>query len=126
MSQLDIICSNLNKKFGGELIRKGATFENLPKIPFSSPRLNHMTYGGFPRGYMAEFYGDGGGGKTTTALDLLANAQRIFQKEYDEEMQQLASIKNPTAEQKKRFAILEARGPLKCVFLDAETTFDAE
>ena len=47
MGQLDVICANLNKKMGAELLRKGATFENIPRIPFSSPRLNHMTMYGF-------------------------------------------------------------------------------
>lgn len=126
MGQLDVICANLNKKMGGELLRKGAVFENIPRIPFSSHRLNHMMYGGFPRGYMAEFYGDGGGGKTTTALDLLANAQKLFKQEYEEQMAELEAIKNPTAEQKKKYAMLQARGPQKCLFLDAETSFDAE
>lgn len=126
MGQLDVICANLNKKMGAELLRKGATFENIPRIPFSSPRLNHMTYGGFPRGYMAEFYGDGGGGKTTTALDLLANAQKLFKKEYEEKIAELEAIKSPTAAQKKEYAMLVDRGPQKCLFLDAETSFDAE
>lgn len=126
MSQLDVICANLNKKMGAELLRKGADFENIARIPFSSYRLNHMMYGGFPRGYMAEFYGDGGGGKTTTALDLLANAQKLFKKEYEEQMAKLESIANPNAQQKKEYAMLQARGPQKCLFLDAETSFDAE
>lgn len=126
MSQLDVICANLNKKMGAELLRRGCTYADIPRIPFTSCRLNHMTYGGFPRGYMAEFYGDGGGGKTTTALDLLGNAQKLFKQEYEQEMQELEAIKNPNAEQKKRYAYLKERGPQKCLFLDAETSFDAE
>lgn len=126
MGQLDVICSNLNKKMGCELVHKGIISENIPRIPFSSPRLNHMTYGGFPRGYMAEFYGDGGGGKTTTALDLLANGQKLFLKEYEQQITELQNLKNPTAEQKKQYAMLQARGHQKCLFLDAETSFDAE
>ena len=126
MSQLDVICAYLNKQMGSSLLHKGAMFEDIPRIPFTSPRLNHMTYGGFPRGYMAEFYGDGGGGKTTTALDLLANAQQLFQKEYEEKLTELEAIKSPTKEQKNQLARLQASGPQKCLFLDAETSFDAE
>jgi recombination protein RecA len=126
MSQLDTVCANLNKQMGAELLRKGAIFNDIPKIPFSSYRLNHMTYGGFPRGYMAEFYGDGGGGKTTTALDLLANAQKLFKKEYAEQIAKLEEIKNPNKQQKEQYAKLKSRGYQKCVFLDAETSFDAE
>lgn len=40
-----------------------------------------MTYGGVPRGAMVEFYGEEGGGKTTTALDVVANAQKLFKAE---------------------------------------------
>lgn len=126
MSQLDMICANLNKQMGGELLRKGAIYEDIPRIPFSSCRLNYMTYGGFPRGYMAEFYGDGGGGKTTTALDLLGNAQKLFKQEYEQKIQELESIKSPTKAQKNELAMLQARGPQKCLFLDAETSFDPE
>lgn len=126
MGQLDSICANLNKQLGAELITKGVLYQDIPRIRFSSERLNHMTYGGFPRGFMAEFYGDNGGGKTSTALDLLGNAQKQFKAEYEAEMEELQAIKNPNAEQKKRYAMLQARGPLKCVFIDAENTFDRE
>lgn len=126
MSQLDTICQNLNKKLGGELITKGVLYEDLPKIPFTSNRLNHMTYGGFPRGFMAEFYGDGGGGKTTTALDLVGNAQRLFQKEYEEKIAELEAIKQPNKAQKQEYARLKDAGPLKCLFLDVECTLDRE
>ena len=116
MSQLDTICQNLNKKLGGELITKGVLYEDLPKIPFTSNRLNHMTYGGFPRGFMAEFYGDGGGGKTTTALDLVGNAQRLFQKEYEEKIAELEAIKQPNKAQKQEYARLKDAAPSNCLF----------
>lgn len=126
MSQLDVICLKLNKEFGGELITKGILYEDLPKIPFSSNRLNHMMYGGFPRGFMAEFYGDGGGGKTTTALDLIGNAQILFQKEWEDKIAELEAIKQPNKAQKQEYAKLKQSGPLKCLFLDVETTLDKE
>jgi len=126
MSELDNICANLNKKFGRELAQKGVLFENLPRIPFSSARLNYMTHGGLPRGYLAEFYGEEHGGKTTTALDLLGQAQKVFKREYEEKVAKLEAIKNPNAEQKKQYAKLMETGPQKCVILDAETSLDVE
>ena len=48
------------------------------RIPFTSPRMNYCTYGGIPTGRLVEFSGEEHGGKTTTALDLVANFQRMF------------------------------------------------
>lgn len=126
MSKLDLICANLNKQAGGNILTKGIIYEDLPRIPFSSYRLNYMTHGGFPRGYMAEFYGDGGGGKTTTSLDILANAQKLFQKEWEEKIAELEEIKNPNKLQKQEYAALKESGPKKCIFLDIECTLDKE
>ena len=50
------------------------------KLPFSSPQLNYVTYGGVPRAALSEFYGNEGGGKSTVAIDLCKNAKRIFEK----------------------------------------------
>lgn len=49
-------------------------------IPFSSPRLNYMLYGGLLSGKMYEFCGEEGSGKTTTALDFVKNAQAHFKR----------------------------------------------
>lgn len=126
MSQLDAICQNLNKKFGKDLAQKGVLFEELPRIPFTSARLNYMTHGGLPRGYLAEFYGEEHGGKTTTALDLLGQAQKVFKKEWEEEIAKLEAIANPNKEQKQKYAQLQSTGPKKCVILDVETSLDVQ
>jgi recombination protein RecA len=65
----------INKQFKAKIANEGVVFEKVPRIPFSSPRLNYMTYGGLPRGRLIEFCGEEGGGKTTTALDVIKNAQ---------------------------------------------------
>ena len=78
MSNLDSVIKDLNKKFKTNLINEGLVFEKISRIPFSSPRLNYMMYGGLPVGRIIEFAGEEGGGKTTTALDVVANAQRLF------------------------------------------------
>jgi recombination protein RecA len=78
MSNLDLIIKDLNKKMKVGNIQLGVDFQEVQKIPFSSCRLNYMTYGGIPVGRIAEFYGADGSGKTTTAIDVAWNAQRMF------------------------------------------------
>lgn len=77
-SNLDLIIKDLNKKMKVGNIQLGVDFQEVQKIPFSSCRLNYMTYGGIPVGRIAEFYGADGSGKTTTAIDVAGNAQRMF------------------------------------------------
>jgi recombination protein RecA len=78
MSELDSIIKNLNRKMKIGNIQLGVEFQDIKKIPFSSCRLNYMTYGGIPLGRIAEFSGADGSGKTTTALDLAGQAQKLF------------------------------------------------
>ena len=68
----------VNKKFKSDVCKQGLSFDDVKRIPFSSPRLNYMTYGGMPVGRIIEFAGEEGGGKTTTALDLVAHSQKMF------------------------------------------------
>lgn len=79
MSNLDSIIKDINKKYKTNIINIGITKQyNIDRIPFSSPRLNYMLYGGIPVGRLVEFSGDEGSGKTTTALDLVAQCQKKF------------------------------------------------
>ncbi len=78
MTNLDLIIKDLNKKMKIGNISLGVEFQDIAKIPFSSCRLNYMTYGGIPVGRIAEFYGTDGSGKTTTAIDLAGQAQKKF------------------------------------------------
>lgn len=75
---LESIVKDLNKKMKVGNISLGVDFQEVQKIPFSSCRLNYMTYGGIPVGRIAEFYGADGSGKTTTAIDVAGNAQKMF------------------------------------------------
>lgn len=75
---LDSVISEVNKKYKTSIINEGIVFTQIPRIPFSSPRLNYMLYGGLPVGRIVEFSGEEGGGKTTTALDIVKNAQLLF------------------------------------------------
>lgn len=75
---LEEVMKDVNKKFKSDVCKQGLKFDDVTRIPFSSPRLNYMTYGGVPVGRIIEFAGEEGGGKTTTALDLVAHAQKMF------------------------------------------------
>lgn len=75
MPSLEEIMKDINKKFKSNIVNEGMVFNKIERIPFSSPRINYMLYGGIPVGRIVEFAGDEGGGKTTTALDLVKNAQ---------------------------------------------------
>ena len=74
---LDTIMKNINKKSGADIIHFGLSKETYQRIPFTSPRMNYCTYGGLPKGRIIEFSGEEHGGKTTSALDNLANYQQI-------------------------------------------------
>ena len=75
MSTLDEVMKDVNKKFKADLLHTGLSETEYARIPFTSPRLTYMTFGGLPIGKLIEFYGEEHGGKTTTALDIVANYQ---------------------------------------------------
>ena len=77
-AKLDEIIKQVNKNAKEDIITKGLAEFNYTRIPFTSPRMNYMTYGGLPIGKLIEFYGEEHGGKTTTALDVVANFQNMF------------------------------------------------
>ena len=77
-SKLDEIMKRVNKDLKEEAFTVGMPTYEYTKIPFTSPRMNYITYGGLPLGRLAEFYGEEGGGKTTTALDVVANFQNMY------------------------------------------------
>lgn len=80
VESIDSIMETMNRELKGKVIQKGvrnAGDYDYKRIPFTSPRLNHITYGGLPQGKLIEFYGEKGGGKTTTALDIVANYQHM-------------------------------------------------
>lgn len=118
MSKLDEVVKNINKQWKEDIASKGVHWSKLPKIPFTSSRLNYLLYGGLPRGRLIEFSGEEGGGKTTSALDACKNAQKLFQEEYEER------LANATDEKEKK--LIEAQGPQKVVYADCENTFDED
>lgn len=78
MSRVDELFAKINKKAGYQLASSGVSWEPMECIPFTSLRLQYLTYGGIRLGTITEFSGAESGGKTTTALDIVANAQRLY------------------------------------------------
>jgi len=126
MGKLDILIKEFNKQYKEEIVARGIPKIETQKIPFSSPRANYMTYGGIPRGRIIEFAGEENGGKTTTALDIVANAQPLFDEEWEQEIKDLESIDKRKKEQQARLDYLKARGPKQVVYADCENTLDEE
>lgn len=83
-----------------------------------------MLYGGVPRGRITEFAGEEGSGKTTTALDIAGNAQKLFLQEWEEKIQELESKEKLTKEQQGKLLELRESGPKKVLWVDCENTFD--
>lgn len=77
-TKLDEIMKNVNKSCKEEVITHGLSEFKYQRIPFTSPRMNYCTFGGIPVGKITEFYGEEHGGKTTTALDIVANFQQLY------------------------------------------------
>ena len=119
MSKLDALVNEINKQWKEDIAARGVHRIHTNKIPFTSPRLNYMLYGGLPRGRLIEFSGDENGGKTTSALDAVKNAQALFKQEWEEEL----SNKDTTETRRK---YLESRGPKKIVYADCENTLDED
>ena len=76
-SKLDELIKDVNKRAREEIVTVGLNDYAYHRIPFTSPRMNFCTYGGLPVGKLIEFYGEEHGGKTTTALDIVANYQHL-------------------------------------------------
>lgn len=135
MNLLDVL-SKVNKEFKKELAIKGIGDIKINRIPFTSPRLNYETYGGIPRGRITMFAGKESSGKSTTALDSVKNAQIVFRKEWEDEINECTafiqeneskrSYKSQVDEKKQRLAYLQKRGPLNIVYFDAEGTIDSD
>lgn len=125
MSYADIINKRIKEWNCSELM-EGANAKRGKKIPFSSPLLNYATYGGIPRDALTEFFGDPGGGKSTTAVDLCKNAYQLFVKEHTEriaELQQKVSSGNKSI--MVELEDLQERGPKKVLYIDLEHSFDS-
>lgn len=109
MGKLDNLIKEINKDYKENIAFSGkdAQLIKYELVPFSSPRLNYMLYGGLPMGRMIEFAGAEKSGKTTTALDVAKQAQLKFKEEYKKDKS-------------------ENKIERKVCFVDAENTFDVK
>jgi recombination protein RecA len=136
MNPLQKAMMDINKKFKSEIIQQGTETVYVDKIPFGSPRANYLSYGGIPIGKATEFFGGEGGGKTTSALDITAQAQkkakREWQEQYDKVTSELEGLlekhNKSDADKIKRLQTkqetLEENGWKKVLYIDAENTLD--
>lgn len=126
MSYQDII-NKKKREWNCTSLMESATSRRGSKIPFSSPLLNYSTYGGIPRNQITEFFGDPGGGKSSTSVDICKNAHNLFAAEFDEARQKLqerslAGDKTASVELEE----LEERGCKKVLYIDLEHSFDGD
>lgn len=138
MGNLQSVIADINKKYKSEIVVVGTSRIKCDKIPFTSPKLNWMTYGGIPRGKCTEIMGPENGGKTTTALDLVKNAQELAIKEYNEELNKLTerydllvekdnkSDKKEISKLEEQISQLQEQGIKKVVYVDTENTLDVD
>lgn len=82
MAEIDNLIAEVNKKYKTEIIRKASDLKSIEFIPYSSPQMNYLTRGGVPVGRMIELVGLPQSGKTTTALDIIANFQKKYPERY--------------------------------------------
>ena len=141
------VIAQANKTFKKELAQVGIADLVVKRIPYTSPRLNYSTYGGVPRGRLTMFAGKESSGKTSTALDVIKNAQHLFEQEYLEEVSSLNKeikaltkiieskdaakgkkdqAKKQLPELQERLKYVETVGVKVCVYFDAEGTLDGE
>lgn len=130
MSKLNALLEKINKEHKEELGAVGIGRKAHDRIPFSSPKLNYATYGGIPIGRAIEFYGEEHSGKTTAAIDIAANAQKLFQDDFKNKEKDLKEIiksaKSTKAQKAKAEDELKTLEPKKVVFFDCENAYDAE
>lgn len=82
MAEIDTLIAEVNKKYKTDIIRKASDVKGIEFIPYTSPQMNYLTRGGVPVGRMIELVGLPQSGKTTTALDIIANFQRKYPERY--------------------------------------------
>ena len=138
MNNIELKMAELNKKFKANIINMGTDIIEVDKIPFSSPTANYMTYGGVPVGKVTEFFGGEGGGKTTSALDICANAQvkfaEVFDKQVAELQEQIEELNmKGTKDASKKASRLQTqldevieKGEKLVVYVDTEQTLDTQ
>lgn len=84
-TKMDALIKEMNKNAKEDVMFKGLAHYNYERIPATSPRMNFCIHGGIPEERLTELYGPEGGGKTTTALDIVANFQARERQRHEED-----------------------------------------
>lgn len=123
---IEDVLNKINKQFPGT-----ASFGALPerqRIPFSSPYLNYVTYGGVVMGRSSEFVGAESSGKSTLVLDVIKNFQKMESERIAKRRIELEEL-IPSSKGKNETALLAELSALKertTVYLDIEYTLDSQ
>lgn len=127
MSRFDDVISQKIKDWNCENLMNSARSNAVGKIPFSSVLVNWSTYGGIPRNRITEFFGEPGGGKTTTAVDICKNAIDIFKAEHEARLNELRiKAANGSKSAAAEIEDLKDSGPKRVLYMDIEHTFDSD
>jgi len=127
MSKLDELFNDLNKTYKEQVATVGKVRPKSEVIPLTSLTACYSLYGGIPRGRVIEFFGEENGGKTTTALDVVCNAQKCFKQQYEQELKELQNKDKLTKVEEQRLTYLQNRGKGQAiVWVDCENTFDED
>ncbi len=125
MSSYSDIINKKKREWQCSGLMDGANADRGKKLPFSSPLLNYSTYGGIPRNMITEFFGDPGGGKSTTAVDICKNARQIFLDEYNAKLNDLEDkVSRGNKALAPELDDLREIGPKKVLYIDLEHSFD--
>lgn len=124
--ELAQLIDKINKEYGETVV----TGKLPPKerIPFSSPYLNYVTYGGICYGASSEFVGAESSGKSTLAQDLIHQFQLIEKNRYETKKAEIEAL-IAKAKGKELDRLTEELSNLrerKTVYLDLEFTLDGE
>jgi len=126
MAKLDEIVKNINKKYGFDIVGKVEVKKrSFDTFPFRTPALTFLFRGGMPR-TIIELLGLPSSGKSSLCYSICGSAQKVLQKEYEEEVNALQELTKPSKEEKERLAYLLDRGAKKVVYLDSEFSTDEE
>lgn len=126
MSSFADIINRKKKDWDCESLMDGALRPRGDKLPFSSPLMQYCTYGGIPRDRITEFFGENGGGKSTTAVDICKNAIKIFHDEYEQKVAELRGLASTNKMAASELEELLEIGPKRVLYIDLEHTFDGE
>lgn len=129
MSKLDTLIKDTNQKFKANIVHVGLVEKDIERIPFSSSRASYMLYGGVPTVGVVEFFGGEGGGKTTSALDIVANAQIMYKEAYDTTIEELTEELEKAKKDKDKKKIqdkIDATVERRVFYVDTEMTLDTE